>query len=378
MRISIVGDFCPSGRFIAKPLMSPEDSVFAALYPYLSKSQLSIVNLECPLAENSFEKIKKQGPSLRCNKKDIQYLKDSGFNVITLANNHIKDYGEKGVNETISCADELGLKYVGAGCNLDEASKTLYYTTEEETIAIINCCEHEFSIADVNTAGANPLNPTQQFYAIQRAKAIANRVIIIVHGGHEHYHLPSPRMVETYRFFIDSGADAVINHHQHCCSGYELYKEKPIFYGIGNFCFDNPVHSERKWHLGMLVSLNLGNDISFEITPFIQFGIEPNIELLNLQEKNEFMKFLMETNKIIQDKNNLMREFNIMKINKSQSVLLHLMPYTNKYLRYLAYKKLLPSFLSKKKCIQIFNVINCESHRDLMLSILEDRIYDND
>ena len=86
----------------------------------------------------------------------------------------------------------------------------------------------------------NPLLPIQQFYKIQEAKENADYVLVIVHGGIEHYQLPTSRMIETYRFFIDAGADAVVNHHQHCYSGYERYKSKPIIYGLGNLLFDNP------------------------------------------------------------------------------------------------------------------------------------------
>ena len=97
----------------------------------------------------------------------------------------------------------------------------MYKRKDGETLAIINCCEHEFSIADDDSAGANPLNPIQQYYKIKEARLNADYVLVIVHGGHEMYQLPSLRMVDTYRFFIDAGADAVVNHHQHCFSGYE-------------------------------------------------------------------------------------------------------------------------------------------------------------
>jgi poly-gamma-glutamate synthesis protein (capsule biosynthesis protein) len=121
---------------------------------------------------------------------------------------------------------------VGGGTNLQEASKILYKKIDEKVLALINCCENEFSIATEVTAGSNPLNPIQQYYAIQEAKSKADYVLVIVHGGHELWQLPSPRMQETYRFFIDAGADAVVNHHQHCYSGYEIYKKKPYILNL--------------------------------------------------------------------------------------------------------------------------------------------------
>lgn len=161
----------------------------------------------------------------------VDAVKYAGFDVCTLANNHILDYGTTCCLDTKRLLEEDGIKTVGIGENLSRAADILYLKKENETLAIINCCEHEFSIATEETAGANPLNPIQQYYKIQEARQSADYVLVIVHGGHEYYQLPSPRMKETYRFFIDAGADAVINHHQHCYSGYEEYKGKPIFMG---------------------------------------------------------------------------------------------------------------------------------------------------
>ena len=77
-------------------------------------------------------------------------------------------------------------------------------------MAVINCCEHEFSVTTGDFPGANPLNPIRQFYKISEARKDADYVVVIVHGGHEMLQLPSPRMQELYRYFIDVGADAVI------------------------------------------------------------------------------------------------------------------------------------------------------------------------
>ncbi|MBQ9230186.1 MAG: CapA family protein [Prevotella sp.] len=165
-----------------------------------------------------------------------------------------------------------GIDTVGGGLSLNEASLILYKNVAGKKLAVINCCEHEFSIATESTAGSNPLNPIQQFYAIQTARQHADYVVVIVHGGHERFQLPSPRMQETYRFFIDAGADAVVNHHQHCYSGYEYYQGKPIFYGLGNFCFDTDMPCENSWYEGYIVELNFTNreKIEHRIIPYTQ------------------------------------------------------------------------------------------------------------
>lgn len=84
---------------------------------------------------------------------------------------------------------------------------------------------------------------------------------MIVHGGVEHHQYPTKRMVQTYRFFVDAGADAVINHHQHCPCGYEIYNGKPIYYGLGNFCFDWDGKRDSMWNVGYMVALNVDRNI---------------------------------------------------------------------------------------------------------------------
>lgn len=181
---------------------------------------------------------------------------------------------------------------------MKEASRILYKDIKGVKFAIINCCEHEFSIATDKKGGSNPLNPIQQYYAIQEAKKQADKIIVIVHGGHELYQLPSLRMKETYRFFVDAGADAVINHHQHCYSGYEVYEGKPIFYGLGNFCFDWKGKRNSIWNYGYMVKLSFNNDnIEYEVIPYCQGNEKPGLEVLT--NKEEFLISISELNKVI-------------------------------------------------------------------------------
>ena len=102
----------------------------------------------------------------------------------------------------------------------------------------------------------------------QEAKANADFLILIIHGGHETYELPSPRMKKLYRWFIDLGVDAVIGHHTHCYSGSEVYKNKPIVYSLGNFIFDSKIR-DASWNYGVFAVLSLSADrVIIELVPF--------------------------------------------------------------------------------------------------------------
>ena len=369
MNILIAGDYCPRERVAASFEIGDYATVFPEVRELTSKVDFSIVNFECPVANNVEKPIEKCGPNLHCTLNGVKAIKWAGFNCVTLANNHFLDYGEEGVKETIASLKSNGIEYVGGGKDLEEASKTLYKTFDGYRLAIINCCEHEFSIATDKTAGSNPLNPIQQYYAIKEARKNAERVLVIVHGGHEHFQLPSLRMVDTYRFFVDAGADVVVNHHQHCYSGYEVYKGKPIFYGLGNFCFDNPSRHVGPWTEGYAVMIDFNSESpTFELHPYSQCADEPCVNLLT---KSAFEQRLEELNKIIANNTMLKDEtekYYASLANKYNNIL---EPIYNHYYFVCKNRGWLPSLISNKRKLLAENYICCESHRDILKYWLE-------
>lgn len=362
MKILIAGDFCPRER--VAEIFEREDysNVLSEIRELTSNVDYSIVNFECPVVTCSSNPIEKQGPNLKCTSNGVAAIKYAGFDCVTLANNHFYDFGESGVKETLITLDRFNISHVGGGMNIQEASQILYKEISGKKIAIINCCEHEFSIASAMKAGSNPLNPVRQYYAIQEARCNADNVIVIVHGGHEHFQLPSLRMVETYRFFIDAGADAVVNHHQHCYSGYEVYNGKPIFYGLGNFCFDN--HNKRCgiWTEGYMVLIDFGNETPiFTLLPYIQCSNEPKVKML---PKTAFNSRFTELNSQICNPSKLREALNKYYLETARGYSNIFEPINNRF--YLGAKRRgwLPSFISKDRKLKAYNFILCESHRD--------------
>ncbi len=365
MKILIAGDFCPQGRVDEIIEMGNYEKVLSEIKKVTAGADYSIVNFECPIVSGTAKPIDKVGPALRCSEHGVEAIQNAGFNCTTLANNHFRDFGNQGVMDSLQTLDKYTIDHVGGGVNFSEASQTLYKEICGQTLAVINCCEHEFSIATTNRAGSNPLNPIQQWYAIQEARKHAEKVLVIVHGGHEHFQLPSPRMVETYRFFIDAGADSVVNHHQHCFSGYEIYHGKPIFYGLGNFCFDGNRSKTEMWYEGYMVKIELSETKpSFEIYPYRQCAEEPRVIL---QPLNAFDERLIELNNIIADADALQNAINEY-YSQSESTYSNVFePIQNRYYLGAIRRGWLPSFISKKRKLQAFNYINCEAHRDKML-----------
>lgn len=367
MNILIAGDFCPRLQ-TAKTLNSGDFSaVLGEVSPIIKEADFSIVNFECPVAKGAENPIEKVGPNLRCTEKGVEALKWAGFDAVTLANNHILDFGREGVANTLSACSANGIETVGAGMNLKEASQILYKKIGDATLAVINCCENEFTIASDDTAGANPLNVITQYHVIQEARKNADYVLVIVHGGHEHFQLPSPRMKETYRFFVEVGADAVVNHHQHCYSGYEVYQGKPIFYGLGNFCFERIDDTQKKWYEGYMVRIDFEKEIRFDIIPYEQcYGKSAVIPL----EKGAFSQQLEKLNSIIADDSQLKHEVE-RNYDKSAAMYKSIFePIMNKYFGEIQRRGWLPSFVTKKRKLKATNYICCESHRDRLVHYL--------
>ena len=380
MRIIVAGDFVPRNRVAKYIEENKGDVIFRNLVPEINDADYAIVNFECPVVNSPTEKsIDKFGPTLKCSSKAVEAIKGAGFKCLTLANNHFRDFGDIGVKDTLTACESNGLDYVGGGEDLQHSSRTLYLTIAHLKVALINACEHEFSIATVERGGSNPLNPIQQFYAIKEAREKSDFIIVIIHGGHETYQLPSPRMQETYRFFVEAGADVVINHHQHCYSGYEVYKNKPIFYGLGNFCFEALGKVKPTWFEGYMVELSINTQIAgnnsvpvdFRLIPYIQCKSNACIEKMNEMELKDFYGKIQLLNEIISDSTKLKEEHDSWMDKSTNYVLSTFSPWQNRYLKGLCARGYLPKFLGKMKRLMIINQIQCESHFDRALRALD-------
>lgn len=370
----ICGDFCPQDR--VSNLINREcysNILGDDIITKIKGADISIVNLECPVVDgDKFRAITKAGPNLKGNINMIKCIKFAGFNVVTLANNHILDYGDKGIKMTLETLKDNEIMYVGAGNNLTQAQEPLIINHHNDRFGIINICESEFSIASETTFGANPIDLITLYSQVNKIKNDVDYMILIIHGGHEHYQLPSPRMKKLYRHFIDIGFDVVVNHHQHCYSGYEKYKNKYIFYGLGNFCFDRCSERNSIWNEGFMLDLTFANgNISFKMYPYIQANNRPGIILMDDNQEKAFMENINKLNSIISDDNLLEAEFvKWIKKNKKRYES-YLSPYGNRYLRFLCRLGILPTMLNQNRKNVLLDMIQCESHNDIILKLLK-------
>ena len=271
LKVLVAGDLYPGGENESHLMDKNGTAIWNDFLLETSDHDFNIVNLECPLTTR-YSPIEKQGPNLSIIPGVINGIIAGGFNVITLANNHIMDMGEAGLFDTIKIFEQNDIFYSGVGKNLIGAEIPLILNKSDFSLAVIAIAEHEFSTASRSKPGANPLDVRKNFTQIQKAKESSDFILVIFHGGNEFYPYPSPDFQLSCRFFIDSGADAVICHHTHVVSGFEIYNNKTIFYGLGNLLFNYEGFRQDNCYQGYAVSLSISkNRINqFRVIPTVQ------------------------------------------------------------------------------------------------------------
>lgn len=246
-RVLIVGDVYCSSK--TKLSLSPELKSFVDQHDSIS------VNLEGPLAKSSSIERNKVGPQLRQHESVLALLDQISCTIVNLANNHIFDFGIDAFVYTKKKLSHLAM--IGAGENYSEAHKLHIETIHGVKVGYLSYGEAEFGVIKsdvVKNCGfawvCDPSVPSK----ILAAKNKVDVLIVQVHAGIEDIDLPLPEWRSVYKSLIDFGADVIVGHHPHVVQTVELYKERPIYYSIGNFYFDTQLNS-RSNSIGAAVSL---------------------------------------------------------------------------------------------------------------------------
>ena len=201
--------------------------VFGEVVDLFHSSDRVIVNLECALTEADTA-IRKFGPNLKGPAVAADLLKEAGITDCGLSNNHICDFGRIGLDDTLKELNRVGINYTGIGENEDDSRKDLIITQDGKTVRILTVCEHEYSYAMPDFYGARPYDPYDTAEDIRTAKASADYVIVMYHGGKEYSRFPSPRLRKLCRAMVNEGADLVLCQHSHCIGCVEEFKEGTI------------------------------------------------------------------------------------------------------------------------------------------------------
>lgn len=349
VKINFVGDFVINSH------------IEMSLDKILSKADFNVVNFEAPIRTALYPNLK-SGPSIQQNASAPQWLKEKGFNVFSLANNHINDYGEKAARKTETALGHGKCVGIGEGMG---AYKPLILEKEGIKVAILALAELQFgmvhdSFTQSNDYGCAWINHPCVNRLVRETKKKVDFLIIVAHAGLEGVDVPLPEWRERYRELIDEGCDAVIGGHTHTAQGYEIYHGKPIFYSLGNFCFQNNLTGEESWNIGECVSLKLSKNAQIEFDIYGTQLVDSN-KLMLVDEKKwkskiEYLNKLLETPNYITHVNDICK-----KALTDYDVLFSMGGYIHidKYI----VKSLLRWLLGRCKDVHVLNNIQCESHR---------------
>ncbi len=218
-----------------------KDFIFEKTAGFIRLKDISFCNLECPVSTRG--KRKAGGYAFRADPVNLSIVKKCGFKVVSLANNHMMDYGEESLTDTFKYLDAEGITYAGAGQNREKARAFVIKEVRGVKVAFVADLNMPTIVEEVPEDPALP-QPSQKrsmvelTAEIKKAKLAADIVVVSFHWGVEYTHNPQAYQKRLARACIDAGADMVLGHHPHVMQGIEIYKGKIILYSMGNLVFD--------------------------------------------------------------------------------------------------------------------------------------------
>lgn len=289
--LNFIGDVSLADNFDIMPYY---DSRKEGIYGILSKEVVDILTTSDITAANNEFTISTRGTPLnktytfRAAPNRLNIYKEMGVNLVSLANNHIYDYGIDAFNDTLDYLKEYDIPHVGAGKNIDEAKEAFYYIAGGYKISFISSTRAEKNIITPGATSDSPgvfrcYDNTLLKETIKEEKEKSDYVILLIHWGREDSHELEEVIKVSGREYIDEGADLIIGSHAHELQGMEIYNNKLIAYNLGDFIFNRETKDT-----GILsVTLNKNGNLSYKFIPCKQDNYKTS--LLEGKEKDRVL-----------------------------------------------------------------------------------------
>ena len=270
------------------------------------KYDIFFANLETPITSSGIymtEKpyLLKMDPSLRF------LLSHLGIQVVSLANNHIMDFGVSGLDDTLLYCREQGIGTTGAGSTLEEARTPATVSAGPTDVVFLSYCDRppDDFFAGPERPGTAPLVLEEVLDDIDRYKRSGTVVLVSLHWGVEQRSVPLKRQRSIAHAIIDGGADGIIGHHPHWPQGIEIYRGRPVIYSLGNFIngYTNEIEKDnflavlhfRRTEIEYLEVIPLaGKNTAIHFQPYVQKGKEAQGNLDELSDLCKGFKTEME------------------------------------------------------------------------------------
>ncbi len=288
-QIVIAGDWAPIRDFSDLILENPEQ-VYGDLLPVLRDGDLRIANLECPLVDEG-SPVWKSGAVLKGLSGHVAGLTCVPFEIVTLGNNHILDYGVEAFRQTRRLLRKEGIQFTGAGLSLAEAQQPVRVSANGVTLGVVSFGEGE------DLTAAAPGKPGVLGWEVDRIAGLVKRLrsevhvlVVICHAGVEYIPFPPPYVADALRCIAEAGADLIIGHHPHVPQGIQIHEGVPICYSLGNFVFFQPTDLLYR-KIGYLVNAGVAKDgvVTLQILPY-EIGPESLLRLTGGTLQKAFRK----------------------------------------------------------------------------------------
>ena len=279
MKIALLGDIGLFGKYtLDNPVIK---EYFKEVSNLLKNMDVVIGNLEVPLCNTDTPK-KGKSASIRSNPKNVELIKFLNITHVSLANNHVFDYGEQGYLETKKILDENNIKYFGV------ENKNEFIISEDNKIALsgyVCYSTNALGYLENNTIGVNELDIDKVENNLSKNNKEGYLNIVSFHIGEEHIHYPNRNHIKLARKLSDKIPHIFYGHHPHVLQGIEKYKESLHIYSLGNFCFDDVYTKKSKEPLvkqkiankeSAIIILNIENNklLDHKVIPIFDNGKE--------------------------------------------------------------------------------------------------------
>lgn len=239
--------------------------------------------------------------TFRASPTRAEVLQQLDVDIVSLANNHVYDYGEDALLDTLDTLEKAEIPYVGAGRNLDEAKKIVYFLANGRKIAIVSATQIERSYnytreATEDTPGVlKTLNPDKFVEVIREAENNSDYVIVFPHWGTEGTNVYGSDQKALAEAYVEAGADVIIGGHTHCLQGIAYVEDTPIIYSLGNFWFNG-----NTLETGVAqVRIQKDGAVKFRFLPCIQSGTRTRL-LTDGPEREKVMDFMRSLSKEVE------------------------------------------------------------------------------
>lgn len=234
------------------------------------EADFAFLNLETAVTSRT-DKFPGQLFYIKSDVNTLKGIKDAGFDMVSIANNHVLDYKVDGLLDTMNALDEQGLLYVGAGVDADAAYSSKEVVIKGKKFRFLAFSRFlpsvEWYARDNRPGMASGYQLDKVISSITEQKKDADYLIVYLHWGVEKTNTPAQYQKEYIKQIIEAGADAIVGSHPHWLQGFEYYNEKPVAYSLGNFLFPSYVRGHDA-ETGILHISFKGKEINMSFSPY--------------------------------------------------------------------------------------------------------------